>query len=123
MSHRMRPWKSVAPPGENGRIRRTGFAGHAASCARAMPVTPSAAMACNARRRFIGSLYSRIARASSLHGLIWDMNRALGWLLVAASLITGCASSPRPFNEPLLSIADLTASGERYHGKTVYVEG
>src|SRR5689334_21586839 len=35
MSHRMRPWKSVAPPGVNGSTRRTGFAGHADSCARA----------------------------------------------------------------------------------------
>src|SRR5438132_14005649 len=44
MSQRMRPWKSVAPPGVNGSTSRTGFAGHAeTSWARAHPATPSAA--------------------------------------------------------------------------------
>ena len=46
------------------------------------------------------------------------MKRALLVLLLA-----GCATSPRPFNEPLLSVPELVANGDRYHGKTVYVEG
>lgn len=49
------------------------------------------------------------------------MNRA--HFLCFVVLLTGCATSPRPFNEPLLSVADLLASGDRYQGKTVYVEG
>jgi hypothetical protein len=51
------------------------------------------------------------------------MNRALTALLVAAALSAGCATSPRPFNEPLVSIADLAANADRYHAKTIYVEG
>ena len=46
------------------------------------------------------------------------MKRALLLLLLA-----GCATSPRPFNEPLLTVPDLLAKADQYHGKTVYVEG
>ena len=46
------------------------------------------------------------------------MKRALLVLLLA-----GCATSPRPFNEPLLSVPELVANADRYHGKTVFVEG
>ena len=48
------------------------------------------------------------------------MKRTLFLLLLATA---GCATSPRPFNEPLLSVPELLASQDRYQGKTVYVEG
>ena len=38
-------------------------------------------------------------------------------------ILAGCATSPRPFNEPLLSVPDLLAKADQYHGKTVFVEG
>ena len=47
------------------------------------------------------------------------MRRALFTVLVLA----GCATSPRPFNEPLLSVAELLANPDRYQGKTIFVEG
>ena len=51
------------------------------------------------------------------------MKRAIAASLVAAALVAGCASSPRPFNQPLLTIAGLTANADHYNGKLVYVEG
>jgi len=47
------------------------------------------------------------------------MRRVLFCLL----LLTGCATSPRPFNEPLLSVPDLLSKADQFHGKTVFVEG
>src|SRR5690242_4729394 len=47
------------------------------------------------------------------------MRRTLFLLLIVA----GCASSPRPFNEPLLSVQDLLSKVDQYNGKTVYVGG
>lgn len=47
------------------------------------------------------------------------MKRAIVLLLV----IAGCATSPRPFNVPLLSVQDVLAAPDRFHGKTVFVEG
>ena|SRR5690349_16250139 len=47
------------------------------------------------------------------------MNRSLALLL----LVAACATSPRPFNEPLLTVAEVLANQDRYQGKTVYVEG
>jgi hypothetical protein len=48
------------------------------------------------------------------------MKRAILLLLITAA---GCVTSPRPFNEPLLSVSELLAKADQYHGKTVYVEG
>jgi len=53
MSHRIRPWKSVEPPGVNGRISLTGFAGHVSTgCARAALGIPSAAKYLTTSLRF-----------------------------------------------------------------------
>ncbi|HYL89641.1 MAG TPA: hypothetical protein VEU32_12860 [Burkholderiales bacterium] len=51
------------------------------------------------------------------------MKRLTALLLLLAGLAAGCASSPRPFNEPLLSVPELLASQDKYQGKIVYVQG
>ena len=51
------------------------------------------------------------------------MRAVLFPVLVAACLVAGCASSPRPFNEPLLSVPELLANQDRHHGKTIFVQG
>ena len=51
------------------------------------------------------------------------MNRAIAASLLAVTLAAGCASSSRPFNQPLVSIAELAANADHYNGKLVYVEG
>ena len=48
--------------------------------------------------------------------------RRLAFLLIAG-MLAGCASSPRLPNEPVLSVPELLANADRYHGKTVFVEG
>jgi len=48
------------------------------------------------------------------------MKSAIVLLMLTAA---GCATSPRPFNEPLLSVPEVLARADQYHGKTVYVEG
>jgi hypothetical protein len=50
------------------------------------------------------------------------MRRAYLPVLLAAGL-AACATSPRPFNEPLLSVPELLTNADRYHGKTIFVEG
>ena len=50
------------------------------------------------------------------------MRRAYLPVLLSASL-AACATSPRPFNEPLLSVPELMAKADQYHGKTIFVEG
>ena len=44
-------------------------------------------------------------------------------VLVTCLVLAGCATSPRPFNQPLVSVPDLLANQDRYQGQTIFVEG